>query len=142
MDETPDLTALLGKELAGKVSVITVTPDDLANPDALISRITQSLPTAFPNPLGVVSSSPHPGVLRLTRYVRGGGHPAPRATLLVNTNPQPVEVSLEVAYMCDPVLYDPMSDEIIPCEFTPVEGDRHAFTVTLDTHQSLIVRER
>ena len=141
MDVSPDADALLGRALSGKVKVLTLTPHDLAHPEALINRIKEHLPTAFPNPLAVVSNRPHPGVLKLTRYVKGGKHPAPRATLLVNTNATPTEITLEVAEMRAPVLYDPMTDTCLPCDFVPVAGNRHAFTTTLGAYQSLIVKE-
>lgn len=141
MDVSPDVDALLGRELSGKVKVLTLTPHDLAHPETLINRIKEHLPTVFPNPLAVVSSRPHPGVLKLTRYIKNGKHPAPRATLLVNTNPQPAEVNLEIADMRAPVLYDPMTDTFLPCDFVPVEGGRHAFRTILEAYQSLIVKE-
>ena len=140
MDEDFDLSHIMGADKAQRVAVLTLTPDDISHPENLPKRIKDAMPPSIPTPLAVESHATHKGVLRLTRYTENAPT-SPRATLLVNTNPNPVDVTLDVYHMKDPVLYDPMTDTTLPCDFV-ANGKSHTLRTTIDTYQSLIVMER
>ncbi len=83
----------------------------------------------------VVAEAPTHGLLRLLRdTVRG------RALMLCNTNEQEVTATLTVKGIFAPVLYDPMTDAVLPCKLTPAESGVTA-TVTLPALATYILRE-
>ena len=84
----------------------------------------------------LITHTPVAGVLRLVRDTDHG-----RACLLTNTTDAPVQMSATIRGMTAPVLYDPMEDTALPCEFTATDGG-HTFTVTLNPLQSVVVWEK
>ncbi len=107
-----------------KMQGVTILSHDAPMADVLASR-----------PL--VTHTPVPGVLRLVRDTDHG-----RTCLLVNTTDAPVQITATIRGMTAPVLYDPMEDATLPCEFATAEADGgYRFTLTLAPLQSLVVQE-
>lgn len=136
---TPALADLLSRLRASGLPVLTVA-DPLFAP--IPSATTHASPAALAEGLDATrlavratGKAATPGVLALTRDTAAG-----RACLLCNTNETAVTLTLTFAGFRDPVLYDPMADEAVPCTFLPAT-DGHTATVSLAGCQSLIVRE-
>jgi len=105
-----------------KMQGVTILSHDAPLSDALAAR-----------PL--VTSTPTAGLVRLVRDTDHG-----RTCLLVNTSEQPLALSAAVRGMTAPMLYDPMEDTTLPCDFVAVDGG-HRFALTLAPLQSVIVQE-
>ena len=125
MEYTPAMANLLS-DTAARGNVIRVDGDTTAVAD-LPDRLTRR---------ALTSEKPTHGILRLVRDTESG-----RACLLVNTNEEAVTATFTITGMTSPALYDPFTDEVIPCAFTP-DGDEFRFTVKLGALQSLIVKEK
>lgn len=142
MDQELDISAIVGKELADRMTILTLTAEDMAHLDKLPEIIQDKIPSTIPTPLAVKAHAPHKGVLKLSRFVKTQDSlKSPRACLFVNTNPTPESVCVDVYRMTNPVLYDPMADEILSCDICP-GGNSHTITFTLDAYQSVIIKER
>ncbi len=119
MEITPAMAQRFERLAAEGVTILT---HDAPWSDALADR-----------PL--VTSTPTAGLVRLVRDTDHG-----RACLLVNATEEPLTFSATIRGIAAPVLYDPMTDATLPCEFAAADGG-HAFTLTLDALQSVIIRE-
>ncbi len=104
MEYTPIMADTLAS-IAERVNILAVT----AEAAACEGCITPStLPDYIPR-RALSVESPAPGVLRLVRDTACG-----RACLLCNTGETTATLTLSVAGMDQPVLYDPMEDAILP----------------------------
>ncbi len=117
MEYTPAMSAMLDK-VAAHIRVISVQAGK-----------TDTLPEAIWQPAVTVTAPTH-GLLRLVRDTEYG-----RACLLCNTNDFAVTVTLTVAGLEMPQLYDPMTDGYPPCTV----ADK-AVTVTLPPLATYILR--
>ncbi len=126
MEYTSELVGTLNP-IADAAEIILLSAESTAAEDTdtvanLPERLTER---------ALYAVTPTAGLLRLVRDTAAG-----RACLLCNTNEHEVTVTLTLAGMESPVLYDPMSDTLLPCD-----ASGEALTVTLPALASYIVRE-
>ncbi len=98
------------------------------------ATLDRALPSFFAD-RAVIAEAPTHGLLRLLRDTDRG-----RALLLCNTNDFAVTTTLTVRGMTAPVLYDPMTDGVLPCTARSAENAA-TVTVTLPALTTYILRE-
>ncbi len=127
MEYTPAMSRHLAT-LAEHINILAVTAPSVATEGCITPS---DLPDYLPR-RAVTAEAPTHGLLRLVRDTAQG-----RACLLCNTNDRAVTTTLTVTGMVAPTLYDPMTDEWLPCHLT----EDGAITVTLPPLATRIVRE-
>ncbi len=127
MEYTPAMSQSLSA-IAEHINVLALTAPAAATDGCLVAA---DLPDCLPRRAVRVASPTH-GLLRLVRDTDRG-----RACLLCNTNETSVTVTLSVAGIGTPVLYDPMTDGVLPLS---VDADG-VFTLTLPPLGTRVVRE-
>ncbi len=126
MEYSPAILRGLGR-LGEAVDIHLLHAESEARPGVITPA---SLPDHITEP-AVTALHPTPGLLRLLRDTERG-----RALMLCNTNRHEVTTTLMITGMASPVLYAPMTDEVLPCDAS--EG---AVTVTVPGLGTYILRE-
>lgn len=135
MDETVEMKHIFD-DISDKIKVLRYRDVTEADPEELWEPLKWHFDSDAPDFSAIRAKKHTHGLLRLTRNTEKG-----LACLLVNTNDAPVEAPFTIYGMKEPVLYDPMNDCKIPCEFVKTDKG-HDVTVRLGSLQSLIIKEK
>lgn len=140
METTPELRALLERLSEAGVSVIALADAHFALPAGAVGYAdTDALCAAMDTTAFAVRSKKiTTGVLTLTRDTAHG-----RAVLICNANEADIPITLTLAGIKNPVLFDPMGEgSALSCAFTPAADSGVTAQVTLGACRTVIVMEK